>query len=109
MPNDSNSNSQPSDDAPASRPTNAHPEVATAISFDPARLRLSQDFPSAAGVKKVITTVPCRRPPDQEFVRVRPGEERRLETGMFEDKVRRENYLVEPSLWPELLDQIRPV
>ena len=66
--------------------------------FDPARLRLSQDFAAMAGVRKVLTVVPCRKPHRHEFVRVRPGEDWRLETGMFEDKVNRDVYLVAPAL-----------
>ena len=37
--------------------------------FDPAALRLSQDFASSIGVKKVLTVVPCRKPNRHEFVR----------------------------------------
>jgi hypothetical protein len=70
---------------------------------------LSQDFASAIGVKKVLTTVPCRKPNRHEYVRVRPGEDWRLETGIFEDKINRENYLVEPSLWADLLGELHPV
>jgi hypothetical protein len=70
---------------------------------------LSQDFASSIGVKKVLTTVPCRKPNRHEFVRVRPGEEWRLETGVFEDKVNRDIYLVAPPLWPELLGEVVPV
>ncbi len=77
--------------------------------FDPASLRLGQDFTSAIGVKKVLTTVPCRKPNRQEFVRVRPGQEWRLETGMFEDKVNRDFYLVQRHLWAELLGEVSPV
>lgn len=77
--------------------------------FDPARLRLSQDFASAVGVKKVLTTVPCRKPHRHEFVRVRTGTEWRLETGVFEDKINREVYLVDPSLWADLLGEVYPV
>jgi hypothetical protein len=77
--------------------------------FDPAGLRLSQDYASSIGVKKVLTTVPCRKPNRQEFVRVRPGEDWRLETGCFEDKVNRETYLVERSLWSELATEIYAV
>lgn len=77
--------------------------------FDPTRLRLSQDFASSAGVKKVVVTIPCRKPQRQEFVRVRAGAEWRLETGVFEDKTNRETYLVEPALWPELLGEVFPV
>ncbi|HEY2416169.1 MAG TPA: hypothetical protein VGI40_28260 [Pirellulaceae bacterium] len=76
--------------------------------FDPSRLRLSQNFAATVGVKKVITTVPCRKPNRHEFVRVRSGEDWRLETGIFEDKQNRETYLVEPSLWPELMSEIFP-
>jgi hypothetical protein len=77
--------------------------------FDPASLRLGQDFASSIGVKKVLTTVPCRKPNRQEFVRVRPGEEWRLETGVFEDKVNREIYLVQRDFWSELTGEVYPV
>lgn len=77
--------------------------------FDPARFRLSQDFASAVGVKKVLTTVPCRKPHRHEFVRVRTGVEWRLETGVFEDKINREVYLVDPPLWSALLGEVYPV
>ena len=50
--------------------------------FDPESLRLSQDFASSIGVKRAVTVVPCRKPHRQEFVRVRPGEEWRLEPGL---------------------------
>jgi hypothetical protein len=74
--------------------------------FDPSRLRLSQNFAAAVGVKKLLTTVPCRKPNRQEFVQVRAGESWRLETGIFEDKQNRETYLVEPKLWSELMGEI---
>jgi hypothetical protein len=77
--------------------------------FDPASLRLSQDFASTVGVKRVLTTVPCRKPNRHEFVRVHPGDEWRLETGVFEDKVNREVFLVRPELWPELAGEVYPV
>ncbi|MFH1265135.1 MAG: hypothetical protein ABIK89_05365, partial [Planctomycetota bacterium] len=76
--------------------------------FDPASLRLGQDFASSIGVKKVLTTVPCREPNRHEFVRVHSGEEWRLETGLFEDKVHREVYLVRRELWPELAGEVYP-
>jgi hypothetical protein len=77
--------------------------------FDPASLRLSQDFANSIGVKKVLTVVPCRKPNRHEFVRVRPGEEWRLATGVFEDKINREVYLVSRDLWSELGDEVQPV
>ena len=77
--------------------------------FDPASLRLSQDFASSIGVKRVLTVVPCRKPNRHEFVRVREGDQWRLETGVFEDKVNRDTYLVARELWPELLGEVLPV
>jgi hypothetical protein len=70
--------------------------------FDPASLRLSQDFASSLGVKKVLMTVPVRKPSREWFVRVHPDADYRLQTAVIELKEDREIYLVEPSLWPEL-------
>jgi len=36
--------------------------------FDPAKLRLTQDFTVATGVKKLLTTVPVRKPGKESFV-----------------------------------------
>jgi hypothetical protein len=103
----SNPNGQPLADVTA--PQLVSEATAGSNPFDPARLRLSQDFASAVGVKKVLTTVPCRKPLRHEFVRVRTGGEWRLETGVFEDKINRETYLVDPSLWSALLGEVHPV
>lgn len=77
--------------------------------FDPAALRLSQDFAATVAVRKVLTTVPVRKPNKQEFVRVRPGEDWRLQTCALEDKINRDTYLVAPALWPELANEVYPV
>lgn len=77
--------------------------------FNPAALRLSQDFASTVGVKKALVVVPCRKPNRQEFVRVRAGAEWRLETGTFEDKINRETYLVNRELWSDLMGEIQAV
>ena len=77
--------------------------------FDPDRLRLSSDYGETLGVRKVLTTLPCRKPNRHEWVRIRPGEEWRLETVLFEDKVAGENFLVEPDIVPELLGEVTPV
>jgi hypothetical protein len=72
--------------------------------FDPAALRLPQDFTAALGVKKALLSVPVRKPDKAWFVRVHPAEEYRLQTAVIELKADRggETYLVAPSLWPEL-------
>ena len=91
-----------------------HPQQPDSISspstdaFDLDRLRLPQDFGSVIGVKKIITTVPIRKPHRQEFVRVHPDEARRLQTAVIEIKEDRETYLIDPSLWPELSDEVVP-
>ena len=41
--------------------------------FDPAALRLGADYSEGLGVRKVITTVPNRKPNKSEWFRVRPG------------------------------------
>lgn len=76
--------------------------------FDVASLRLSQDFISSAGVVKVLTTVPVRKPDRQWFVRVNPDPAFRLETAVLELKEENETYLVAPSLWNELPGEIVP-
>jgi hypothetical protein len=61
--------------------------------FDPARLRLSQDFTAGQAVKKILTKVPVRKPDRHWFIRVRPGEEWRLSTPLIDLKEDRELYL----------------
>ena len=73
--------------------------------FDPASLRLSQDFNASFGVKKALLSVPVRKPDRSWFVRVHPDEGYRVETAVIELKEDRETYLVAPSLWPELVGE----
>jgi hypothetical protein len=65
-------------------------------------LRLSQDFASAVGVKKLITTVPVRKPSKEWFVRTHPDPAYRLYTAVLELKEDREVYLVAQPLWSGL-------
>jgi hypothetical protein len=75
---------------------------------DFSKYRLSQDFLSQVGVKKVLSTVPVRKPSKQEFVRVHPHEEWRLETLLVELKDERENYLIAPEFHEELSEFATP-
>ena len=77
--------------------------------FDPAKLRLSQDFETMAGVKKLVTSVPVKRPERQWFVRTHSAEEYRLPTAVLEDKTDHETFLVDPSLAGELAGEITPI
>jgi hypothetical protein len=70
--------------------------------FDPASLRLTGDFTAALGVKKVLLTVPVRKPEKSWFVRTHPEDAFRLQTAVIELKEDRETYLVAPALWPDL-------
>ena len=70
--------------------------------FDPASLRLGQDFAANLGVKKALLTVPVRKPDKAWFVRVHPDEAYRLQTPVIELKEERETYLVDRHLWPGL-------
>jgi hypothetical protein len=75
--------------------------------FDLAHLRLNQNF-STIGVKKLLLTVPVRKPNRQVFIRVRPGEEWRLQTLVLDLKEEGEIYLVSQSLWGELGLELKP-
>ena len=89
---------------PAKREGNKQPDP-----FAPESLRLGQNYADALSVKKKLLTLPCRKPNRHEYVRVRPGEDWRLETAALEDKIHRETYLVDRSLWPELAGEVYPV
>ncbi len=73
--------------------------------FDPARLRLPQDFATMMNEQKVLTQVPVRKPAKEWWIRVHPDEEFRLDTAVIELKEEGELYIVQPELWPELEDE----
>ena len=66
--------------------------------FDPERLRIDLDFAEGAGVKKLTTTIPVRRPNGQDFIRVHPQPEFRLPVAIIELRDDREVYLVLPEI-----------
>ena len=76
--------------------------------FDLENLRLSQDFAITVGVKKLLTTVPVRKPDRQWYVRTQPSEDYRIQTAVLEMKDDRETYLVSPGLWSELAEEVTP-
>jgi hypothetical protein len=62
-------------------------------------LRLNQSYADTVGVKKLLTTVPVRKPNRQEFVRVHPDPAYRLTpAAIIEVKEDREVYLVMPDM-----------
>lgn len=70
--------------------------------FDPANLRLTQNFSTAGAVKKRITVIQVRKPGRQEFIRVHLDPAYCVQTALLEFKDEGEVYLVDPSFWPEL-------
>lgn len=83
---------------------------AAADPFDPAALRLSQNFAADCGVKKLLLTVPVKKPLREWFVRVHTDEAYRLNVALLELKEERETYLIHPSILPDLAGEsmIRP-
>jgi hypothetical protein len=72
------------------------------------QFRLGQNFGEVVGVTKTLTTVPVRKPSRQDFIRVHPEADYRLETAVLEVKDDREVFLVDRALWPELMNEISP-
>jgi hypothetical protein len=61
-----------------------------------------------AGVKKVLTTVPVRRPGNQTFFQVRRGEDWRIQTAILQLKDDSDCFLVMPDLLHEVGQEVRP-
>lgn len=79
--------------------------VENAVSDDPfdlAKLRVSQDFLETTNVKKLLTTVPIRKPAAQDFVRVHSSPQYREVLALLELKEDRETYIVNLAAVPEL-------
>jgi hypothetical protein len=85
------------DNAPGAKPE--------ADPYDLDALRLGQDFASLAGVRKLLTTVPVRKPSKEWFVRVHPEPDYRLSTAVLELREDREVYLVSQRLWAGLASE----
>jgi hypothetical protein len=67
--------------------------------FNPTSLRLDQSFADTVGVKKLLTTVPVRKPNRQDFVRVHPDPNYRLgPAATIKVKEDREVYLITPRM-----------
>lgn len=82
-------NGTPTADPPAPKPADP---------FDPAALRLSQDFVVNVAGEKVLNTVPVKKPSKEHWCRVYPSEEYRLDTLVLELKEDSEVYLLSRDL-----------
>jgi len=83
-------------------PAETDAEASRSDPFDLASLRLDQSFVESAGVKKLLTTIPVRKPNPQDFIRVHPDSEYRAALAIIELKEDREIYLVPPAIAREL-------
>ena len=77
--------------------------------FDPASLAISGDMGAELGVKKLLVSVPVRKPSRQEFFRVDPRPDYQMNTAVLELKDEREVYLVSPQMRAVILGEIKPV
>ena len=66
--------------------------------FDAKALRLPPAFEQNAGIRKVISTIPVRKPHSQEWIRVHPGEDFSGNFGVIILKDDNEFYLLHPNL-----------
>jgi hypothetical protein len=77
--------------------------------FDVEALRLSQDFEEMAGVRRLLTTVPVRKPHKQEWIWVHPDPDYHGTFAVIELKEDREYYLITPQIARELPDELTRV
>ena len=74
--------------------------------FDLAKLRLPQDFLAEIPVKRLLTTVPVRRPGPQDFVRVHPSAAYRHLMALLKiEEDRDEIYAVDLNAVPDLRNE----
>jgi hypothetical protein len=74
--------------------------------MDLSRFRLSSDYAATIGVKKLLTTVPVRKPDRQWFIRVHPTW--KFETAVVESKEDNELYVVDQCLHDALAEELVP-
>lgn len=83
--------------------------VGMSADLDLTKLTLTQNFSQLAGVKKVITTVPTRKPNKQLWLRVRSGAEWQVQVLTLTMQDTGDVYFVHPDLYGELADDVRPM
>jgi hypothetical protein len=70
--------------------------------FDPRKLRISQRFGQGQDVRRILVSVPVRKPHRQEFFRTHPDPEMSIAVALLELREDRQTYLVSPELAPYL-------
>jgi hypothetical protein len=95
---------------PIPPPESEASKVETAVAPDPFdldRLRVPVDYEADAGVRKLLTTVPVRRPNRQEWIWVHPSESYRETFMCVELKEEGEIYIAFPHVAKELPGEIQ--
>jgi hypothetical protein len=70
--------------------------------YDLSRLRITPEMLETTSVKKLLVTVPVRKPIDQDFVRVHPSPHYRETLAFIELKDDRETFIADLGAVPEL-------
>ena len=83
-------------------------ETSSSAGFDLARYRLSQDFAASAGVTKLLTTVPVRKPSPHTFVAFSERPDYRMDTVLLSHKEENEFYLLAPEVAQACQDEGKP-
>jgi hypothetical protein len=73
--------------------------------FNVEALRLSQDFVEKSGVRKLLTTVPVRKPNKQEWIRIHPGEAYRGIFAVIKLEEDGDFYILAPDVARELINE----
>jgi hypothetical protein len=76
---------------------------------DLSQIRLDQSFADSCGVKKLVTTIPVRKPLPQDFVRVHPDPTYRGNFPIIDLKSEREIYVVTKQMAAALVGECVPV
>jgi hypothetical protein len=76
---------------------------------DLSKLRLDQSFLEMAGAKKILTTVPVRKPHKQDWIRVHPDTSFREPLAVIELTNDREHYLIMPTIAAAMPTEITTV
>lgn len=95
------------DGASATPVATATTEVRRGGLADLSRLKLATAAEATVS-RKVLMTVPCRKPGRQEWIRVRSGDEWKLSTNTLVSREENKVYLVEPELWPQVVGDLVP-
>jgi hypothetical protein len=90
------------EDAHPSSNGKAQDEQADENPFDPRKLRISQQFNDSQDVRRILVSVPARKPHRQEFFRTHPDPDRSISVALLELREDRQTYLVSPELAPYL-------